>query len=128
MTVIIDTQLLLWATIEPERLPGPATEILMDSSVARSFSAASIWEVAIKSALGRADFDVDPRELRTTLLRHGLTEVAIDGRHAAAVIDLPLIHADPFDRLLIAQAKVERVPLLTSDAKLAGYGPSVQMV
>lgn len=88
------------------------------------FSAASVWEVAIKSALGRDDFSVDPRVLRRALLDNGYVELAISGAHAAAVLDLPPIHRDPFDRLLVAQAQVEGIALLTADATVARYpGP-----
>lgn len=127
MTVLLDTQLLLWSVLEPERLPEPARGFFDGPAAAGVFSAVSIWEVAIKTGLGRPEFHVDPRELRRTLLQHGFAEMSVDGRHAAAVVDLPRIHADHFDRLLIAQAWVEGMTLLTADARLADYGALVRL-
>ena len=92
------------------------------------FSPASIWEVVIKHALGRSDFRVDPRLLRDGLLQHGYSELAIRSDHALAVGRLPPIHHDPFDRILMAQAQVESITLLTTDAKLARYPVPVQAV
>ena len=89
-----------------------------------SFSAASIWEVAIKSALGRPDFRADPHLLRRGLLDNGYEELAITSAHAAAVSQLPHLHRDPFDRILVVQATAEGCTLLTADAALAAYpGP-----
>lgn len=92
------------------------------------FSAATIWEVAIKFGLGRPDFTVDPRLLRRGLLDNGYTELAVDGTHAADVAGLPAHHTDPFDRIQIAQARVEGLVLLTSDSEVARYGSPVQLV
>ena len=87
-------------------------------------SAASLWEISIKSGLGRADFSVDPRLLRRGLLEHGYAELYVTGVHATAVDLLPPIHKDPFDRLLVAQAQIEGMTLLTMDAIVARYpGP-----
>ncbi len=90
------------------------------------FSAASIWEVAIKSSLGRADFEADPRLLRAGLRGAEYRELAVSSDHAAAVAELPRHHADPFDRMLIAQAQVEFLTLLTHDAALVPYGGVVR--
>jgi len=93
-----------------------------------AFSAASIWEVAIKAGRQRKDFVVDPRRLRRGLLEGGYREFAVTGEHAIAVARLPPIHKDPFDRILVAQADVEGATLLTVDATVARYGRPVKLV
>ena len=88
------------------------------------FSAASLWEIAIKNSLGRRAFSVDPRLLRRNLLERDYRELSITGAHATSVDLLPPIHKDPFDRILVAQAQIEGLTLLTADATLARYpGP-----
>ena len=124
MKFLLDTRLLLWAAGVPERLPDEARALLEDEDTNPFFSAASLWEVAIKNGLGRPDFSVDPRVLRRGLLENGYVEMAVTGAHAVAVDLLPPIHKDPFDRLLIAQARVEGLTLLTADRIVACYpGP-----
>ena len=124
MKLLLDTHLLLWAAGVPERLPDEARALLEDEDATPFFSAASLWEVAIKNGHGRADFSVDPRVLRRGLLENGYVEMAVTGAHAVAVDLLPPIHKDPFDRLLIAQARVEGLTLLTADRIVARYpGP-----
>jgi PIN domain nuclease of toxin-antitoxin system len=109
-------------------LPAEAATLIADEGNELMFSAASIWEVAIKNGLGHADFSVDPHQLRRGLGENGYVEVPVTGEHAAAVSRLPTVHRDPFDRLLVAQATVEGVTLLTADAKLAEYGAPVRRV
>jgi PIN domain nuclease of toxin-antitoxin system len=92
------------------------------------FSAASIWEVAIKAGLSRPDFQVDAGLLRRGLLDHGYAELAVAGHHAAATAHLPPLHRDPFDRLLVAQAQAEGVLLLTADATVARYPGPIRLV
>jgi len=92
------------------------------------FSAASIWEIAIKNALGRDDFRVDPRLLRRSLLDNGYSELPVTSEHAVAIDGLPPLHKDPFDRLLLAQALSEGIVLLTTDAQLARYAGPVRLV
>ena len=92
------------------------------------FSAVSLWEVAIKTGIGRPDFQVDPRVLHRALLDGGYEELPIAGRHAAAVVSLPPIHRDPFDRLLVAQAMVEGMTLLTTDETVAAYPGPIRRV
>jgi PIN domain nuclease of toxin-antitoxin system len=122
--LLLDTHLLLWAAAAPARLKPATRRLLQDEAHTLVFSAASVWEVAIKSSLGRDDFVAEPRVLRRALLDNGYLELTISGAHAAAVLDLPPIHRDPFDRLLIAQAQVEGITLLTTDATVARYpGP-----
>jgi PIN domain nuclease of toxin-antitoxin system len=122
--LLLDTHLLLWAAGAPERLPTAARELIDDANNQLMFSVASLWEVAIKSGLGRDDFRADARLLRRGLLDNGYGELAITGEHAVAIAALPPIHKDPFDRLLIAQSAVEGILLLTTDRVVAQYpGP-----
>lgn len=128
MRFLLDTHLLLWAAGAPERLTPETRRILESSDHELVFSVASLWEVAIKSGLGRVDFKVDARLLRRGLIENGYLELAIGGDHATAVAALPPLHRDPFDRLLVAQAQVEGITLLTSDPVLAGYPAPIRMV
>lgn len=128
MSFILDTHILLWAAGMPERLPADTRAIIEDPSSELYFSAASLWEVAIKNGLGRADFKVDPRLLRRGLRNNGYLELAITGTHAVAVDTLPPIHNDPFDRLLIAQAHAEALTLLTADAVVGQYPGPIRVI
>lgn len=128
MKLLLDTHLLLWVAAEPEKLSATALQAIEDPQSQLLFSPASLWEVAIKRGLGRADFNVDPRLLRRGLLDSGYEELPISSAHAVAVDDLPTIHKDPFDRILIAQSMVEGISLLTVDALVARYpGPIVKV-
>ena len=121
MRVLTDTHVLLWALLEPHRL-GPTWRGLLEAPEHRVyFSAANIWEIAIKRALGRRDFTAEPGPIRCAALDTGFSELAISGVHAAAVRQLPDHHRDPFDRLLIAQAKSEPLLLMTNDPLIARY-------
>lgn len=128
MRLLLDTQLLLWASILPHLLPSAAFALMSDPRNDLMFSAASIWEVAIKTSRGRDDFDVDPRLLRRGLLDGGYTELPITSQHAVSIDSLPALHKDPFDRLLLAQAIAEGILLLTTDAQLARYPGPVRKV
>lgn len=128
MKLLLDTQLLLWAAGEPERLPPVARRLLEGSANELLFSAASLWEVAIKSSLGRDDFRVAPRLLRQGLLDHGYFELPVTSQHAVDIDRLPPLHKDPFDRLLLAQAVSEGITLVTADPVLAGYPGPVRKV
>ena len=124
MKLLLDTHLLLWAAGVPDQLSKTASALINDARNELMFSAASLWEIAIKKGLGREDFTVDPRVLRRSLLENGYSELTITSEHAVAVSDLSIIHKDPFDRLLIAQATVEGITLLTNDEIVAKYpGP-----
>jgi PIN domain nuclease of toxin-antitoxin system len=125
---LLDTHLLLWAAYEPDRLSETARQEIEDAATEPFFSAASIWEVSIKAGLGRADFTVDPRLFRRGLLENGYRELPVSSAHAAAVVDLPPVHRDPFDRLLVAQSRAEGIALLTNDAVVAQYGAPVRLV
>jgi PIN domain nuclease of toxin-antitoxin system len=126
--LLLDTHLLLWAAGQPDRLSEAARTLLADPQNELLFSAASLWEIAIKHGLSRSDFRVDPRLLRRGLLDNGYEELAITGAHAVAVETLPPIHRDPFDRILIAQSMVEGIVLLTSDPRVAQYPGPVHRV
>ena len=124
MKLLLDTHLLLWAAGSPERLSQDAYELLNDPDNDLLFSAASVWEIAIKRGLGRDDFRVDPRLLRRGLLDNGYNELAISSAHGVAIDLLPPLHKDPFDRILLAQSLVEGLTLITSDPMVARYpGP-----
>lgn len=128
MTALLDTHLLLWAARLPERLPPEVHEFLTDPVSEPVYSAASLWEVAIKSGLGRADFLVDPRLLRRGLLENGYSELPVTGAHGVAVDLLPGIHRDPFDRMLVAQAQVEGITLWTIDEVVGRYPGPIRVV
>jgi len=128
MKVLLDTHLLLWAAGQPNRLSAAARRLIDNPRSELLFSAASIWEVAIKRGLGRTDFQADPRLLRRGLLDNGYAELPILSNHVVAIDSLPPIHKDPFDRLLVAQATVEGITLLTADSAVAQYPGPVRMV
>ena len=128
MKLLLDTHLLLWAAGEPDRLSANARTLIDAAENALFFSAASLWEIAIKRGLGRGDFQVDARLLRRGLLDNGYSELPIGSEHAVAVDSLPSIHKDPFDRMLVAQAMVEGITLLTTDSFVAQYPGPVRKV
>jgi PIN domain nuclease of toxin-antitoxin system len=122
--LLLDTHVVIWAAGFPERLSVEARELIADTDNDLVFSAASLWEIAIKSTLGREDFIVDARLLRRGLLDNGYSELPVASEHAVAIDGLPPIHKDPFDRLLVAQAMVEGITLLTGDDLVGQYpGP-----
>jgi PIN domain nuclease of toxin-antitoxin system len=126
--LLLDTHLLLWAAEGIERVPAGARALMADEENELIFSAASLWEVAIKQGLGRPDFQADAGLLRRGLIENGYAELPIRSEHVVAITALPAIHRDTFDRLLIAQAKVEGIPLLTHDATLARYQDPVRLI
>ena len=128
MIYLLDTHLLLWASAGSSRLSERASSLINDPQSGLMFSAAAIWEVAIKSRLGRPDFSVDARLLRRGLIENGYSELAIDSEHSVATLDLPDVHRDPFDRIQVAQARVEGIVLLTTDERVADYGSPVELV
>lgn len=128
MKFLLDTHIFLWAAYEPDRLSAKAIALLNDSDHELLFSAASIWEIVIKNGLGREDFKVDARLLRRGLLDNDYGELAITSEHAVFLENLPPIHKDPFDRILVAQAMVEGITLLTADSIVAKYPGPIQLV
>jgi PIN domain nuclease of toxin-antitoxin system len=128
LKLLLDTHLLLWAASQPQMLSAEARTIIEDPLNSLQFSAASLWEVAIKNGLGRSDFKVNPRLLRRGLIDNGYGELPVTSAHAIALDSLPPIHKDPFDRILVAQATVEGIVLLTADAIVAQYLGPVRLV
>jgi PIN domain nuclease of toxin-antitoxin system len=118
----------LWVVIDSPRLKAPARAVLNDSGNQFLFSVCSIWEIAIKTALRRQDFQYDPRQIRHQFLANGYEELPILGHHVVAVDWLSPIHKDPFDRILIAQAMVEGIILLTADPVIAQYPGPIKRV
>lgn len=128
MRILLDTHLLLWAAGAPDRLSKQARALLEKPEHTLVFSAASIWEIAIKQGLGRPDFRADAHLLRRGFLDNGYQEMPIKSTHAVATLSLPALHKDPFDRILVAQATVEGMTLATSDALVAQYpGPILRL-
>jgi PIN domain nuclease of toxin-antitoxin system len=128
MKLLLDTHLLLWAAGQPDRLSPEARKFIDNPANELLFSAASLWEVVIKRALGRNDFKVDARVLRRGLLDNGYSELPVVSNHVVAIDSLPPIHKDPFDRVLISQATVEGITLLTTDSLVAKYPGPIRTV
>ena len=121
MKLLLDTHVLLWAAQDSDRLSDQAKALIEADEAQLFFSAVSIWEVAIKVGLGRDDFDVDPRVLRRGLLASGYVELPVTGEHGIEVRALEHHHKDPFDRMLIAQGRVEGLVLMTADHLVSQY-------
>lgn len=121
MDLLLDTHIILWAAGQPEKLPSRSRKLLSDPDNRLFFSPASIWEIVIKRQLGRNDFKVDPQRLHKLLLNNDYHELAITSDHVLMVASLPPIHQDPFDRILLAQARSESLLLLTLDANIRHY-------
>ena len=128
MRLLLDTHLLLWAVDRYELLSEQARQLIGNPENEPVFSTASLWEIAIKYALRRADCRYDPRVMRRGLLQNRYFELAVSGEHAVAVANLPPLHRDPFDRMLVAQSIVEGIMLLTSDPLVAQYPAPVRLV
>ena len=128
MRVLLDTQVLLWALMEPERLPAPLRNALSDPGHQVMFSAVNIWEITIKKSLRRPDFAFGPDEVLDAARATPLAELPVSAEHAARVLTLEPIHHDPFDRLLIAQALCENAHLLTADRVIARYPAMIDLM
>ena len=128
MRVLLDTHVLLWALAGPRRLDRETRATIESGDTEVLFSAASIWEIAIKAGLGRTDFAFDPAEIARAALDTGFTELAVRSNAAALVGRLPSLHRDPFDRVLVAQAIVEPATLYTADLQLVPYSDLVKRV
>lgn len=126
MRLLLDTHVLLWAVAQPNRLPAAFSTLLEDTAHQPVFSVASLWEITIKRMLARADFDIEPALLRQALLKHGYAELPILADHILGLRQLPDLHRDPFDRLLVAQATCEQCLLLTSDRQVSRYPGPIQ--
>lgn len=128
MKFLLDTHILLWTTTFSKHLSEAVRSLLADVNNELFFSDVSLWEVAIKNGLGRSDFQVNARIWRRELLSHDYRELAITSEHIVSIDGLPLLHKDPFDRLLVTQAMIEGVTLLTDDERLAQYPGPVQKI
>ena len=128
MRLLLDTHVLLWALSDPGRLKPEICDLLEDAANEVLFSAASIWEIAIKAALGRADFAIHPGRVAQAARMTGFMELPVSADAAARVADLPRHHRDPFDRLLVAQAMAEPARLYTADPLLPSYSELVQLI
>ena len=128
MRLLLDTHLLVWAMGSPERLPNRLASMLEDPLNTPVFSVVSLWELVIKRALARPDFNVEPAVLRRALLDGGWQELAIAAHHVLAVANLPPLHRDPFDRLLLAQASADGLMLITSDRQLSAYPGPIRLM
>lgn len=125
MRLLLDTQIFLWLQLTPERL-GAHRETVEDHANESLVSAATSWEIAIKYALGRLPLPERPESYVPSRIREvGATPLPIDHSHALAVASLPPIHGDPFDRLLVAQAQLLDIPLMTADPVFERYGIEV---
>ncbi|MGQ0573091.1 MAG: type II toxin-antitoxin system VapC family toxin [Pseudonocardia sp.] len=118
MRLLLDSHVLIWSWERPERLARATAEAIMDRDNDVLVSVATIWELAIKQSIGKLRVDVDLRAHAGTT---GFDELPVLGAHAAAVRDLPFHHRDPFDRMLVAQAQVEGLTLVTVDRALSAY-------
>lgn len=128
MRLILDTNVLIRALIEPNKLSPDARAVLENPEHEVFFSVASVWEIAIKSALGKADFQVSPEEIVESALASGFVELPVRTAAALKVATLPHLHRDPFDRLLVAQAMTEPAQLYTTDRELLAYSELVVRV
>jgi PIN domain nuclease of toxin-antitoxin system len=125
MKILLDTHIVCWQFYEPKRIPEAGRRLMIEAE-AVYVSSASIWEIAIKARLGK--IDVNPRWILDNIENSGLLSLPVLHRHAVLVADLPLLHTDPFDRLLIAQATCEPLHLLTVDGELGQYSNLVVQV
>jgi PIN domain nuclease of toxin-antitoxin system len=125
--ILLDTHTLIWALDETSRLPKDVREAIQNPENEVLFSSASIWEIAIKARLGRADFGERPERIAAEAIDVGFTELPIGWRAASAVAELPLYHQDPFDRIIIAQAITAPAHLYTVDRRLAQYSELVSV-
>jgi PIN domain nuclease of toxin-antitoxin system len=128
VTFLVDTHLVLWTFFEPKKLPAQARAILESPKNKLVYSTVVLWEIGIKRGLGKKEFQVEPRVLRRTLLDDDYEELPVLGQHAVEVDILPRLHKDPFDRILIAQALVEGITLLTADPVIAQYPGPIRKV
>jgi PIN domain nuclease of toxin-antitoxin system len=128
MRLLLDTHVLLWTVAASRRLSKEARQLIEDPENDVFYSAASLWEIAIKSSLRRSDFRIDVAAFHAALPATGLVELPIRGVHAIAVTRLPEVHRDPFDRLLVAQSVTEPLVLVTNDEILGGYPAAVRLV
>lgn len=125
MNLLLDTHVALWAITDSPRLTQSARQLILNPRARVWVSVASLWEIAIKFALGRGDMPISSQQALAYFQQSGYRILAVEAEHTSALEQLPPLHQDPFDRLLVAQAMTEPMQLLTHDAQLSGYGPHV---
>ncbi len=125
---LLDTNVLLMALIKPEALPPETQSLLQDPKTMIYFSAASLWEIAIKRSLGRDDFNFLPEDIHQLALQTGFAELPVMASHSYPIVQMPWHHRDPFDRLLVAQAQSLPAYLLTTDSVLEQYSELVKKI
>lgn len=125
MNLLLDTHVALWAITDSPKLPLKARELISSPKTNVWISSASIWEIAIKHALGRGDMPISSQDALRYFSDSGYRRLPIEAEHALAVEDLPAHHGDPFDRMLVAQALVEPMRLMTHDAIVALYSDTI---
>ncbi|MFP4207136.1 MAG: type II toxin-antitoxin system VapC family toxin [Wenzhouxiangella sp.] len=128
MRILLDTHLALWAVGDSKRLSPSVRKALEDPGNALFCSTASLWEIAIKTMLRRPDFEVDVAGLRMALRSLAIDELPVQGDHIESLLDLPDIHRDPFDRLIVAQSLAEPLSLWTNDPLVAQYSDTIRLV
>ncbi len=128
MKILLDTNILIWVTASPEKVPENILHQIQDTKNTIFFSAASIWEIAIKHTFGKPDFFFNPLIIHQALVENNYTELPITSNHAIAIQHLQKIHKDPFDRMLIAQAIAENMLLMTADQTIVKYPAPVLFV
>ncbi|MDN5918829.1 MAG: type II toxin-antitoxin system VapC family toxin [Pseudonocardia sp.] len=126
MRLLLDTQVWLWMVQDPARLSAESRDRLVDPSSTLLLSAASSWEIAIKSATGKLDLPAPARDfVPSRMQRDAVDGLPVTHAHALQVATLPPLHRDPFDRLLVAQAQLERIPIMTADGQIPRYDVEV---
>ena len=125
MNLLLDTHVALWAITDSKALSAKAREMIESPRSTVWISAASVWEIAIKHGLGRGDMPVSSQDAVRYFRESGYQFLAVEAEHAMAVQELPAHHQDPFDRILVAQARVEPMRLLTHDPVVARYSDSI---
>ena len=128
MRLLLDTHVLLWTIAESRRLSAAARALIGERDNELTFSSVSLWEIAIKAGRGRGDFRLDVSSLRRSLFDNGYAELPMTGAHAVTLSGLPPIHKDPFDRMLVAQAIIEGLTLVTSDPAVAKYPGPIRLI
>jgi PIN domain nuclease of toxin-antitoxin system len=128
LNLLLDTHVALWAITDSPKLPQKARDLIMSPKTTVWVSSASVWEIAIKHSLGRGDMPVSGQDAMRYFQESGYRILAIEAEHAVAVEELPAHHQDPFDRILVAQALVEPMRLMTHDPLVARYSDTIIMI
>ena len=128
MRILLDTHVALWAIADDTRLPTMAHGLILDGQNEIFVSTASVWEIAIKHSLARRDMPVSGKQAAAWFQQAGYVLLSVSATHAAAIEELPSLHADPFDRLIVAQALTEPLRLLTHDRTVARYSDTIILI